>query len=408
MPPATSTFWPATARSTPTLTTNGFPDQGDYGNAFMKLSTISNQLAVADYFTMFNTVSESAADTDLGSGGALVLPDMLDGQGHSRQLAVGAGKDGNLYLVDRSNMGKFNPTNDNAIYQELDGVLCRAACGPCPLTSTARFITAPSAIISRRSHFRMPGSPTVPRKPPSRSLIPARPRAFPPTAVPMASSGPRKTLPRRSCMLMRRPTLPHEYYNSTQVAGGRDSFGNGNKFITPMIASARVYVGTTTGVGVLGLLDQSTLTPLQIWRNNYFRNPSNVGAGANGASPAGDGVPNLIKYALGLNPTNAATTAQLPTGGSPTRWRNELPDPDRSPRRPAFRHHVHCRSHRQSHGWMGFRPAEHRDPLEHGHPVGRARQHTSTGRNNPVHPFARHKSLTERSMKFSACLLRAS
>ncbi|MGH7994049.1 MAG: hypothetical protein ACREDQ_11070, partial [Limisphaerales bacterium] len=98
-------------------------------------------------------------------------------------------------------------------------------------------------------------------------------------------------------------------------AGSRDSFGAGNKFITPMIASARVYVGTTTGVGVLGLLDQSTLTPLQIWRNSYFGNPSNVGAGANGASPAGDGVPNLIKYALGLNPTNAATTAQLPSGG---------------------------------------------------------------------------------------------
>ena len=89
----------------------------------MKLSTASNQLAVADYFTMFNTVSESAADTDLGSGGALVLPDMIDGQGHTRQLAVGAGKDSNLYLVDRSNMGKFNPANDNAIYQELDGVL---------------------------------------------------------------------------------------------------------------------------------------------------------------------------------------------------------------------------------------------------------------------------------------------
>ena len=115
-------------------------------------------------------------------------------------------------------------------------------------------------------------------------------------------------------MPMRRPTSPREYYNSTQAAGGRDSFGAGNKFITPTIASARVYVGTTTGVGVFGLLDQSTLTPLQIWRNNYFGNPSNVGAGANGASPAGDGVPNLIKYALGLNPTNTANPAQLPSG----------------------------------------------------------------------------------------------
>jgi hypothetical protein len=88
----------------------------------------------------------------------------------------------------------------------------------------------------------------------------------------------------------------------------------GNKFITPTIASARVYVGVTNGVDVLGLLNTSTLTPLQIWRNTWFGNPSNVGAGADPASPAGDGVPNLIKYALGLPPLTPATAVQLPSG----------------------------------------------------------------------------------------------
>ncbi|HTQ50438.1 MAG TPA: hypothetical protein VMJ12_06985 [Candidatus Acidoferrales bacterium] len=296
------------------LTLNGFPDQGDYGNAFMKLSTVSNQLAVADYFTMFNTLSESAADTDLGSGGALVLPDMLDGQGHLRQLAVGAGKDGNLYLVDRSNMGKFNPNNDSAIYQELDGALPGGVWSmPAYFNNTLYYgavgyylqaFPFQNARLTNSSSqtafiFNYPGTtPSISANGSSNGIVWAAENASP--AVLHAYS----------------PTnLAHEFYYSSQVAGGRDNFGNGNKFITPMIASARVYVGTTTGVGVLGLLDQSTLTPLQIWRNNYFRNPSNVGAGANGASPAGDGVPNLIKYALGLNPTNAATAAQLPTGG---------------------------------------------------------------------------------------------
>jgi hypothetical protein len=46
--------------------------------------------------------------------------------------------------------------------------------------------------------------------------------------------------------------LKTELYNSNQ-AGTRDQFVN-NKFITPMIADGRVYVGTPTGVAVFGLL----------------------------------------------------------------------------------------------------------------------------------------------------------
>jgi len=45
-----------------------------------------------------------------------------------------------------------------------------------------------------------------------------------------------------------------EIYNSSQAAKGRDNFGSGNKFITPMIANGRVYVGTPSGVAVFGLL----------------------------------------------------------------------------------------------------------------------------------------------------------
>jgi hypothetical protein len=296
-----------------TLDTNGFPNQSNYGNSFMKLSTTNNQLAVADYFCMSNTVAENAADVDLGSGGALVLPEMLDGQGHVRQLAVGAGKDGNIYLVDCSNMGKFNPNNNDAIYQELSGALAGGVWSmPAYFNGTlyygavgnhlqafpfqnARLTNSSSETIIT---FGYPGTtPGVSANGVSNGIVWATENTFPAVLHAYAAAN-----------------LALEYYNSAQ-AGGRDAFGNGNKFITPTIASGRVYVGTKTGVGVLGLLDQSTLTPLQIWRDNYFHNPSNVGAGANEARPAGDGVPNLIKYALGLNPTNATTAAQLPSGG---------------------------------------------------------------------------------------------
>jgi hypothetical protein len=44
-----------------------------------------------------------------------------------------------------------------------------------------------------------------------------------------------------------------ELYNSDRATLGRDYFGAGNKFITPIIAIGRVYVGTMDGVGKFGL-----------------------------------------------------------------------------------------------------------------------------------------------------------
>jgi hypothetical protein len=47
--------------------------------------------------------------------------------------------------------------------------------------------------------------------------------------------------------------LATELYDSNQ-AGTRDQFGAGNKFITPVVANGKVFVGTQTGVAVFGLL----------------------------------------------------------------------------------------------------------------------------------------------------------
>src|SRR6185295_13279442 len=69
-----------------------------------------------------DTVAKSNADTDLGSGGPLVLPDLVDSTAKTRHLAVGAGKDAHIYVVDRDAMGKLNAsTNQN--YQDINGAL---------------------------------------------------------------------------------------------------------------------------------------------------------------------------------------------------------------------------------------------------------------------------------------------
>ncbi len=103
------------------LNSAGFPRDADFGNAFLKLST-KGGLALADYFEMENEQQENNSDTDLGSGGALLLPPMKDSSGNIWQLAAGAGKDSNLYIVNCNSMGKSNPSG-NIIYQELVGVL---------------------------------------------------------------------------------------------------------------------------------------------------------------------------------------------------------------------------------------------------------------------------------------------
>lgn len=47
--------------------------------------------------------------------------------------------------------------------------------------------------------------------------------------------------------------LTHELYNSTQQ-GARDRLGAGNKFIAPMVADGKVFLGQQDGVAVFGLL----------------------------------------------------------------------------------------------------------------------------------------------------------
>jgi hypothetical protein len=236
-----------------TLNASGMPAKGDYGNAFMKVSTSGNKLTPADYFTMSNTVAESNADEDLGSGGAMLLPDETDASGAVRHLAVGAGKDANIYVVDRDNMGKFNASG-NKIYQELAGALSGQEFGmPAFWNNTvyygavgdsihaypiaqAKLATSPSSKTAH--HFPYPGAtPSISSNGTSNGILWAVDNSTP--AVLYAYDA---------------TNLTKELYDSSHAASGRDNFGPGNKYITPMIVNGKVYVGTQTGVAVFGLL----------------------------------------------------------------------------------------------------------------------------------------------------------
>lgn len=242
-----------------TLTPGGFPNQGNFGNAFLKLST-GTGLAVADYFATFDTVAKSNADSDLGSGGTLLLPDLLDSSSQVRHLAVGAGKDAHIYVADRDAMGKFNPVNNSNLYQDLPSALPGGVWAmPAYFNNTVYYGSVGStlkafSIVNARlvspaaSHsaatFTYPGTtPGVSASGSANGIVWAVENSNP--AVLHAYDA---------------LDLSNELYNSNQAAGSRDTFGPGNKFITPTIVNGRVYVGTATGVAAFALLGAAPTT----------------------------------------------------------------------------------------------------------------------------------------------------
>ena len=238
-----------------TLDANGFPANGDYGNAILKLSTKGRKLAVADYFNMYNTVSESDADEDLGSGGAMVIPNIKDSTGKIHELVVGAGKDRNIYLADRTNMGKFNSNDNSKLYQELVGSLSGSVYSS-PAFEGGRIYYG--AVGDAIKAFAFDSGAKLSSTPQSKTSA-----TFPfPGTTPSISGNIRANLilwaaSNTSPAVLyayNANDLADELYDSNQSAGGRDHFGNGNKFITPTIANGKVYVGTQSGVGVFGLL----------------------------------------------------------------------------------------------------------------------------------------------------------
>lgn len=289
-----------------TLNGGGFPANGNYGNAFMKLST-SAGLAVADYFEMDNEVPENASDADLGSGGAMVLPDQNDSLGKVWRLAVGAGKDSNLYLVNRDSMGKFSLSNNN-VYQELAGALPGGVWAmPAYFNGTVYYGSVGSPIYAFRfanaklsttpvaqtgNAFGYPGSiPSISANNNTNGIVWAAENSNP--AVLHAYDA----------------TNLRELYNSNQAAGGRDHFGAGNKFIAPTIANGKVYVATTAGVGVFGLLHPAPLPPTSL-------SAGSVGGGAAPCDPDKDGTVNVADVQLAIDMDLGMLTCTLTVEGT--------------------------------------------------------------------------------------------
>jgi outer membrane protein assembly factor BamB len=233
-----------------TMDASGFPLSKDFGNSFLKLGTAGG-LSVADYFAMTTVVQESNDDIDLGSGGALVLPDLADASGTVRHLTLGAGKNNTIYVANRDSMGKFNATTDN-IYQEITGQLAGGEFGmPAYFNGRVYF----GSVGDHLKAFTVTNAKLSATPAAQSAMTFAYPGTTPSISANGATNGIVWAAENGTVAALHAfdPVTLDELYNSNQM-GTRDRFGTGNKFITPTIANGKVYVGTTNGVAVFGLL----------------------------------------------------------------------------------------------------------------------------------------------------------
>ncbi len=255
----------------PTLDADGFPVAQNYGNAFVKLAppaSGSGVLKLIDYFTMFNTVSESASDLDLGSGGSVVLPDQTDSSGTVRHLIVGGGKDTNVYLLERDNMGKFNAVDNSQIWQELASAFPYGSDGifGSPAYFYGNLYFGASNDVLRAFTFAGAKLSTTPSMQ-SANVFPD-PGVTPSISANGTVNGIVWVIENSSTQGVLHAydanNLSSELYNSN-LAGARDSFGPGSKWNPPTIANGKVYVctqvdltnnptGAKQGVAVFGAL----------------------------------------------------------------------------------------------------------------------------------------------------------
>jgi hypothetical protein len=222
----------------------------NYGDSFVRLSGAT--LAVADYFAPSNATLLDDADLDLGSSGPLLLPDLVDGSNLARRLAVIAGKDGVIYLVDRDSLGRYDAAT-NHVYQQLPSDGQPNFSSPVYFNNTVFIGPANSSLrafsISRALLATAPSSQTA--------------HVFGGTGtVPSVSSNGNTNgivwaldAGRGALFAYDATDLTKLLYDSRQAAGGRDRFSSvAGHFITPLVTNGRVYFGTGSTVAVFGLL----------------------------------------------------------------------------------------------------------------------------------------------------------
>ena len=223
----------------------------DYGEALVKLN--AGNLGVADYFLPSNFAILNNSDLDLGSGAPLLIPDQPN---PPTQMLVAAGKQGMVYLVDRTNMGQYSASGNQVLQVLPAGTVPTAHSMPAYWQNNVYFCGVGDFVKSYLlSNGLLSTSPT------SQSAITyAYPGATPAVSADGSTNGLlwMLTTVKSSTAILHvydAANLSRELYNSDQNKS-RDQAGQAVKFAVPTVANGKVYIGTATELDVYGLLPQ--------------------------------------------------------------------------------------------------------------------------------------------------------
>ncbi len=231
----------------------------DYAQSIVKVSPpVGGTLPVLDYFTPFNALTYNTTDLDIGSSGLVLLPDQT---GKHTHLLVQADKAGDVFLVDRDNMGKFNAGGNSQIVQYLTNVNRGLWNSPSwwnnfvylggqaePIqaftynTSTQLLSTTPTSKTA--TSFGYPGTTvSISSNQTSNGIVWA-----------LNNSTYKNAAGNASLSAYTATNLGKRLYVSTTMAS-RDNPGAAIKFSVPTVVNGKVYVMTQKNITVYGLLN---------------------------------------------------------------------------------------------------------------------------------------------------------
>jgi hypothetical protein len=250
----------------------GLPQNADYGDSVVRVtldpsSSQGNQngnpngwgLKVVDYFTPSDQDSLNQYDVDFGSGGAVLLPDQ---PGPNPHLLLAAGKEGTVYLINRENMGHFDP-NANHVVQQLPSAIGGLWGSPAFFNGTVYYGGVGDVIKA----FAMQSDGTLNPTPTSTS-----PEGFgypgptPSVSSDRTSGGIAWALDNTAygsqgaavLYAYDAGNLGSELYNSGQM-GARDQSAGAVKFTVPTVANGKVYVGGEFALTIYGSIVDVTV-----------------------------------------------------------------------------------------------------------------------------------------------------